>query len=126
MAFGIALSGLHAASTDLDVTANNIANSQTTGYKESRSQFADLFAVSPQGVSSTAVGNGVKVGSVSQQFTQGGINTTNNSLDLALSGQGFFIVSDGGAPPYTPAGRFPLANTAYAVNAPSPRLPAFP
>ena len=100
MSFGIALSGLNAASTDLNVTSNNIANSATTGFKQSRSEFAELFSVSPQGVSSTQVGNGVKVAAVSQQFTQGNINTTNNSLDLALSGQGFFIVSDGGAAAY--------------------------
>ena len=77
--------------TDLDVTANNIANAQTTGFKESRAEFADLFAVSPQGVSRTQIGNGVQLAAVSQQFTQGNIEFTDNSLDLAISGQGFFV-----------------------------------
>ena len=61
MSFGIALSGLDAAQSDLNVTANNIANSATTGFKSSRSQFAELFAVSPQGTSSTQIGNGVQL-----------------------------------------------------------------
>ena len=126
MSFGIALSGLNAASTDLNVTSNNIANSATTGFKQSRSEFAELFSVSPQGVSSTQVGNGVKVAAVSQQFTQGNINTTNNSLDLALSGQGFFIVSDGGAAAYTRAGAFQVDNSGYVVNANLQRLQVYP
>ncbi len=92
MSFGIALSGLNAAQQDLNVTANNIANSSTTGFKQSRAEFADMFAVSPYGVNRNATGNGVKVAAVSQQFTQGNINTTNNSMDLALSGQGFFVL----------------------------------
>jgi flagellar hook protein FlgE len=126
MPFGIALSGLNAASSDLEVTANNIANSATTGFKQSRTQFADLFSVSPQGVSSTATGNGVKVASVAQQFAQGGINTTGNSLDLAISGQGFFVVSDSGAPVYTRAGAFGLDNNGYVVNSENQRLQVYP
>lgn len=126
MSFGIALSGINAAQTDLNVTANNIANSATTGFKQSRSEFAELFAVSPVGVSSTQFGNGVKVAAVAQQFTQGNINTTNNSLDLAISGQGFFILSDGGAPAYTRAGAFQVNNEGYVVNSQQQRLQVYP
>ena len=92
MPFRIALSGLNAAQTDLSVTANNIANTSTNGFKGSRAEFADLFAVSLQGVSSNATGNGVRVAAVAQQFAQGNIEFTDSSLDLAVSGQGFFIV----------------------------------
>jgi len=126
MSFGIALSGLNAAQTDLNVTANNIANSSTTGFKQSRSEFAELFAVSPQGVSSNQFGNGVKVAAVAQQFTQGNINTTNNSLDLAMSGQGFFVLSDGGARAYTRAGAFQVDNSGYVVNSQGQRLQVYP
>jgi flagellar hook protein FlgE len=126
MSFGIALSGLNAAQTDLNVTANNIANSATNGFKQSRSEFAELFAVSPQGVSSNAYGNGVKVAAVAQQFTQGNTNTTNNSLDLAISGQGFFVLSDGGAPAYTRAGAFQVDNAGYVANSQNQRLQVYP
>ncbi len=126
MSFGIALSGLNAAQTDLNVTANNIANSSTTGFKQSRSEFAELFAVSPVGVSRTQFGNGAKVAAVAQQFTQGNINTTNNSMDLAISGQGFFILSDGGATAYTRAGAFQVDDHGYVVNSQQQRLQVYP
>src|ERR1700690_2401294 len=102
MPFGIALSGLDAAQSDLNVTANNIANSQTTGFKSSNANFAELFATS-NSAANTQVGNGVQLQQVEQQFTQGDINTTGNSLDLALSGNGFFTVSQGGAQEFTRA-----------------------
>ncbi len=126
MSFGIALSGLNAAQQDLNVTANNIANSSTTGFKQSRAEFAELFAVSPYGVNRNAHGNGVKVASVAQQFTQGNINTTNNSMDLAISGQGFFILSDGGSTVYTRAGAFRPNNDGYVVNSMGQRLQVYP
>jgi flagellar hook protein FlgE len=126
MSFGIALSGLNAAQTDLNVTANNIANSATNGFKQSRSEFAELFAVSPVGVSRTAFGNGAKVAAVSQQFTQGNVNTTNNSLDLAISGQGFFVLSDSGATAYSRAGAFQVDNSGYVVNSQQQRLQVYP
>lgn len=126
MPFRLALSGLNAAQADLTVTANNIANSATIGFKGSRAEFADLFAVTPQGVSATAVGNGVRVANVSQQFTNGNIDFTENSLDLALSGQGFFIVSEGGALSYTRAGAFQVDRNGYVVNSQHQRLQAYP
>jgi flagellar hook protein FlgE len=126
MSFGIALSGINAAQSDLNVTANNIANSNTTGFKQSRSEFAELFAVSPQGVSQTQNGAGVKIANVAQQFTQGNIEATNNSLDLAISGQGFFILSDAGDSAYTRAGSFQTDSSGYVVNPEGQRLQVYP
>ena len=125
MSFGIALSGIHAAQSDLNVTANNIANSETTGFKQSRTQFAELFAVSPQGVSSTQTGNGVKVVSVAQQFSQGDIKATDSSLDLAISGQGFFTLRDNGAMAYSRAGSFSTDKNGFVVNPVGQRLQVY-
>ncbi len=126
MAFRLALSGLNAASADLSVTANNIANTGTTGFKGSRAQFAELFSVSSTGVSANATGNGVRVASVAQQFSQGNIDFTDNSLDMAISGQGFFILSDNGAQAYTRAGAFTVDREGYVVNSNNQRLQVFP
>ena len=125
MTFRVALSGLNAASTDLSVTANNIANSATSGFKSSRTEFASLFAVSSQGATSTQSGAGVRVSNIAQQFSQGNIDFTDSSLDLAVSGQGFFILSEGGALSYTRAGAFQLDRDGYVVNAQGKRLQVF-
>ena len=126
MTFRLALSGLNAAQSDLGVTANNIANSSTNGFKRSRVEFSELFAVSPQGVSSLAAGNGVRVSDISQQFSQGSIDFTDNNLDLAISGPGFFTLSDGGAQAYTRAGSFKTDSSGYVVNAQGQRLQVYP
>jgi flagellar hook protein FlgE len=126
MPFRIALSGLNAAQSDLNVTANNIANTQTTGFKGSRTEFADMFAVSLQGVSSNASGNGVRVAAVAQQFAQGNIEFTDSNLDLAVSGQGMFILSDNGALAYTRAGAFQMNRDGYVVNSAGQRLQVYP
>ncbi len=106
MSLNIALTGLNAANENLSVTSNNLANVATTGFKGSRTEFADLFASTQQGA--IATGNGVEVSEIAQQFTQGNIQTTGNTLDLALSGNGFFIVSNNGALNYTRDGEFQL------------------
>jgi flagellar hook protein FlgE len=126
MSFTVALSGLNAASTDLNATANNIANASTTGFKKSRAEFAELFATSPQGTANTQTGNGVKVAGVAQQFIQGNLEVTGNSLDMAISGDGFFILSDQGAPVYSRAGAFRVDNAGFVVNSHNDRLQAFP
>ena len=126
MAFGIALSGIAASQTDLDVTANNIANSETTGFKESRTEFAELFSTSLQGVSSLQPGNGVRVSKIAQQFGQGNIKTSSNSLDLAINGSGFFVVSDAGALQYTRAGAFTTDANGIVVNSSGQRLQVYP
>jgi flagellar hook protein FlgE len=125
MTFRVALSGLNAASTDLNVTANNIANTSTSGYKGSRAEFAEVFAVSATGVSSTQTGQGAKVSNVAQQFTQGNIDFTDSSLDLAISGQGFFILNDGGAQAYTRSGAFQADRSGFVVNAEGMRLQVY-
>jgi len=126
MPFAIALSGLNAASSDLEVTANNVANVNTNGFKESRAQFAEVFAVGTQSVGATATGAGVRLSQVSQQFTQGNIDFTDNALDLAIGGEGFFVISDNGARSYTRAGAFGIDNQGYIVSADGARLQAYP
>ncbi len=122
MAFQTALSGLNAASGNLNVTGNNIANSSTTGFKKSRAEFADVYAVSFGGVSATATGSGVRMSNVAQQFTQGNIDFTDNNLDLAISGEGFFALNDNGDQLYTRAGNFSVDREGYVVNSHGQRL----
>lgn len=122
MAFQTALSGLTAANSNLNVTGNNIANSSTTGFKSSRSEFADVYAVSFGGVSQTATGSGVRVADVNQQFTQGNIDFTQNNLDLAINGNGFFVLNDNGENLYTRAGSFSVDRNGYVVNPQGQRL----
>jgi flagellar hook protein FlgE len=129
MSFNTALSGLQAASIDLSTTSNNIANVATTGFKYSRAEFGDIFAVSPFGNSPTAVGNGVQVDNVSQQFSQGNLRFTDASLDMAISGQGYFVVSqDPNATNlvYSRAGEFRVNSDGYIVNNDSQFLQTFP
>ena len=126
MSFNIALSGLNVALSELSVTGNNIANSSTHGFKESRAEFADVYAVGYQGISGNAIGNGVRLANVAQQHTQGNIQFTANNLDLAVSGQGFFILSDGGDQVYTRAGAFGVDQSGYVVNSSDQRLQVFP
>src|ERR1700733_8894253 len=94
MAFSTALSGLTAASSDLDVTANNIANADTVGFKESRAQFADVYAAGAVNLNNSVIGQGVRLSSTAQQFTQGNVTTSSSNLDLAISGDGFFTLKD--------------------------------
>jgi flagellar hook protein FlgE len=126
MSFNTALTGINAAQADLGVTANNVANANTTGFKQSRAQFADFFPLTGFGLSETAIGGGARVSSVAQQFSQGAITFTNNSLDLAISGEGFFTVSNGGSLEYTRAGAFGTDRNGFIVNATGARLQAFP
>jgi flagellar hook protein FlgE len=126
MSFNIALTGLDAANQDLSVTANNLANVSTAGFKGSRAEFGDLFASTQAGVSATAVGNGVAVSEVAQQFTQGNIETTGNNLDLAISGNGFFTLSSGGALSYTRDGQFQLDQNGNVVTAQGANLQVYP
>lgn len=108
MSFSIGLSGLYAANKSLDVTGNNIANVATAGFKSSRAEFQDQYAASIRGSSGgTTAGSGVTTAAVSQQFTQGTLTTgTGRSLDLAINGSGFFMVSNNGEKLYTRAGAF--------------------
>jgi len=116
MAFNIGLSGLRAATSDLNVTGNNIANAGTAGFKQSRAEFADVYAASVLGTGSNPQGSGVLLGDVSQLFNQGNINYTQNALDLAINGNGFFVTSNNGEISYTRAGYFGTDRDGYVVN----------
>jgi flagellar hook protein FlgE len=125
MAFNTAISGLNAAATELNVIGHNVANASTTGFKSSRVEFADIFPSSSLGTSANAVGRGVQVSAVDQQFTQGNVNFTGSSLDLAISGQGFFILSDNGTRVYSRAGGFGVDRDGYVVNNSNQRLQVY-
>jgi flagellar hook protein FlgE len=125
MTFNTALSGLRAASEDLAVTGNNIANASTVGFKRSRAEFGDVYAVSLVGGGGTAAGNGVVVQEIAQQFGQGNISFTDNSLDLAISGGGFFILSDQGAETFSRAGYFSLDSSGFIVSNNNSRLQGY-
>lgn len=115
MSFNIGLSGIRAASTDLEVTGNNVANASTTGFKQSRAEFSDVYTSSLLGTGSKPVGSGVMVENVRQQFSQGNISGTENALDMAIDGNGFFILEDRGSISYTRAGLFGLDKDGYVV-----------
>ena len=120
MSFNIALSGLNASQKHLDVTANNIANVNTTGFKESRAEFADVYSSSVFANAKTQVGNGVQTSAVTQQFHQGSLTTTNNALDLAIKGEGFFVTSGDLTTQdraYTRAGAFQVNDQGYVTTA---------
>lgn len=117
MSFNIALTGLNAASDELSVVSNNLANADTVGFKSSRAEFGDIYAASQTGTSATAVGNGVQVQEVAQQFTQGNTETTGNNLDLAVNGNGFFVVSNAGSLEYTRDGEFQVNNAGQVTTA---------
>ena len=125
MPFRIALSGLNAASSDLKVTGNNIANAGTNGFKSSRTEFADVYATSLGGVSDTAVGGGVRLARVAQQFAQGNVEFTNNNLDLAINGEGFYVLNDNGSQVFTRAGAFSVDRDGYVVNSTGQQLQVF-
>lgn len=126
MTFNTALTGLRAATSDLNVTGNNIANASTVGFKQSRAEFADVYASSVVGGGSNAIGNGVRVSDVSQQFSQGNISFTENALDLAINGGGFFVLSDQGSQVFTRAGQFGVDDTGYITTNDGARLQGFP
>ncbi len=116
MSFQQGLSGLNGASKALDVVGNNVANSSTVGYKSSSGHFSDVYAASLSGSGASQVGIGTTMSSVFQQFTQGNITTTNNSLDVAINGGGFFKVSRDNIIAYTRNGQFHADNEGYIVN----------
>ncbi len=126
MGFGQGLSGLNASSKQLDVIGNNIANAQTVGFKAAQAQFADVYANSLNGSGAGQVGIGVKVSAVAQQFTQGNITPTQNPLDIAISGAGFFRMSDNGAISYTRNGQFHLDDNGFITNAQGLQLTGYP
>lgn len=128
MGFQQGLSGLNVSSKNLEVIGNNVANANTFGAKTARAEFSDVFAKALNGSGSSAIGIGARVASVSQQFTQGNITTTENQLDLAINGGGFFQLQRFDADPasgaltptgpvlYSRNGQFKLDKDGYVVN----------
>ena len=117
MSFQQGLSGLNTAAKQLDVIGNNVANAGTVGFKQSQAQFADLYAASLSGGGGLQVGTGVKMAAVAQQFTQGNVTNTNNSMDTAISGGGFFqMIDQSGAILYSRNGQFQVDKSGYIVN----------
>ena len=116
MGFQQGISGLNAASKNLDVIGHNIANSGTTGFKSARAEFADLVATSMGVGSSNSAGVGVEVEAIAQQFTQGNLTLTGNGMDVAINGGGFFkLQMPDGSPAYTRAGNFKLDKSGDVV-----------
>ena len=116
MSFDIALTGLDAAGTQLNAISNNIANNATSGFKSSRAEFADVFALSTFGASSPATGQGVQVSGVRQDFGQGDNQFTNRNLDLSVEGLGMFKLDDNGTSVYTRSGNFGMDNEGFIIN----------
>ena len=126
MAFNSSLSGMRAANADLNVTSHNIANVNTTGFKESRAEFAEVFSTTGYGLLQNGIGAGVRVTNVAQQFSQGDINQTGRYLDLAVDREGFFTVSNNGTNVYTRAGNFQRDPDGYVTTPDGYRLQVFP
>jgi flagellar hook protein FlgE len=126
MPFNIALSGIRAASKDLSITGNNIANASTTGFKSSRAEFGDVYATSVLGAGNNPIGSGVRLQDVSQRFTQGSVAFTENEMDLAINGNGFFVVRREGEQFYTRAGAFGLDRDGFVTSNTGAILQGFP
>ncbi|WP_116474238.1 flagellar hook protein FlgE [Zobellella maritima] len=119
MGFSQALSGLSAAATNLDVIGNNIANSQTVGFKGASVQFSDVYAGAQFGL-------GTKVSAVLQDFSDGTLETTNRNMDLAISGNGFFRFEQNEQVVYSRNGQLTVSNDGYLVNAQGGQLTGYP
>lgn len=127
MSFRTALTGLNAASADLGVISNNIANNNTVGFKASRAEFGDIYSLSDLGTSTRrSIGTGVRLNAVTQQFKQGNLESTSSPLDLAIDGEGFFVLRDtSDATVYTRAGAFGLDKNGYVVNSLGQKLQGY-
>jgi len=126
MSFYVSLSGLKGAQADLSAISNNVANVNSTAFKKSKAQFGDIFAASPMQTTHQVAGQGVRVQGITQQFTQGTIETTDKTLDLAITGEGFFTVKgEDGTISYTRNGAFSVDNDRYAVDTTGSRIQVF-
>ena len=126
MSFFTSLTGLNAATAQLGVTSNNIANASTVGFKRSRADFGDIFATSPLQKATSTIGQGVSLKRVTQEFGQGNMNFSSNTLDLAISGDGFFPLksADGFQDIFTRNGSFMMNDQYNVVNSAGQRLMA--
>ncbi|WP_250459710.1 flagellar hook protein FlgE [Microbulbifer litoralis] len=119
MGFSQALSGLNAAATNLDVVGNNIANSQTVGFKGSSVQFADVYT-------GALAGQGTRVAAVLQDFSNGTLESTGRNMDLGINGSGFFRFTQNDEVVYSRNGQLTLTSEGYLENAQGARLTGFP
>lgn len=126
MSFQQGLSGLNAAAKNLDSIGNNVANSTTVGFKQSQVQFADVYANQLSGSEATKIGIGVRIAAVTQQFTQGNITATNNPMDIAINGGGFFRMDSNGSISYQRNGQFKIDSNGYIVSPGGGRLTGYP
>ena len=122
MPFRSALSGINVAGNDLKVIGHNVANASTTGFKGSRAEFVDVYANAAEGASANAIGSGVRLAAVRQQFSQGNIGYTDNKLDLAINGRGFFILDDNGGRAYSRNGIFSVDREGWVGNSSDQKL----
>ncbi|AST29395.1 MULTISPECIES: flagellar hook protein FlgE [Ralstonia solanacearum species complex] len=127
MGFQQGLSGLDAASKNLDVIGSNVANANTVGYKKSTAEFGDVYARSLVGASDNQIGQGVDVTKVSQSFTQGNVTVTGNPLDIAINGTGFYRMVDAssGQVSYTRNGQFQTDKNGYIISATGQNLTGY-
>ena len=126
MSFQQGVSGLNAASRNLEVIGNNVANASTVGAKYSRAEFADIYARTASGAGGN-VGLGVSVSTVAQQFSQGSISSTSSPLDVAINGSGFFQLEDqNGATLYSRNGQFQVDRQGYVGTPQGQKLVAIP
>ena len=127
MSFFTALTGLKGAQTDISTTSNNIANVGSAGFKKSRAEFGDIFSTTP--LQTNLTGSGTQQKSITQQFSQGNIQQSTNTLDMAVSGQGFFALKAGGntgQTVYTRNGAFNLNGDGYIVDSNGQFLLGYP
>ncbi len=124
--FSIALSGLTASTSDLDITANNIANADTVGFKGSRAEFADVYASGAVNLNTSVTGEGVRLADTAQQFTQGNISTSSSNLDLAISGDGFFTLKNANGIVYSRNGQFAEDSSGNVVSSTGAALQVYP
>src|SRR5574340_173475 len=126
MSFQQGLSGLNSAAKSLDAISNNVANSSTVGFKMAQAQFADVFAASLTGGGAGQVGIGTQISNIAQQFTQGNISVTNNPLDVAINGAGFFRMNNNGSISFTRNGQFVVDKSGYIVNTQGYHVTGYP
>lgn len=126
MSFQQGLSGLNGAAKALDAISNNVANANTVGFKNSSTQFSDVYAAALTGAGAGQIGIGTQVASIAQSFTQGNITVTNNPLDMAINGGGFFRISSNGTISYSRNGQFIADKDGYITNSSGGHLTGFP
>ncbi|MBK6412462.1 flagellar hook-basal body complex protein [Sphingopyxis sp.] len=129
MSFYTSLSGLKGAQTEMSVISNNIANAGSIGFKRSKAQFGDIFASSPTQSTKMIAGQGQRLNGISQQFTQGSYESSEKTLDMAIVGEGMFVVK--GDPPreqvtYTRNGAFTATPDRNVIDSTGQKLQLLP